>query len=94
MKKFKEYISETMEPRFTGNKIPKQLLDDLPKLWRSAVNGFDHSDKGIVISFDKKLSPKSIAEIEKSLGGDYGQNGYENSGKYHMYHFKDYSEDY
>ena len=92
MKTFKEYNSATA-PRFTGNKIPKNLLDDLPKLWRSAVNGFDHTDKGIVISFDKKLSPRNIKEIEASLGSDFGQNGYEISGIYHMYHFKDYSEE-
>lgn len=91
-KEFRESYSAS-KPRFTGNRIPKNLLDALPKVWRSAVNGFDHTDKGIIVSFDKKLSPRTIKEIEKSLGDEFRQNGYDNVEDYHMYHFKDYSQD-
>jgi hypothetical protein len=96
MKSFKEHIvQESFAPRIIGDKIPKALIKDIPKPLQPIVNGFDESDKGIVISFDRKISSTEIKNVEKSLSGNFGQNGYEVYKQYHQYHFTDYSrEDY
>jgi hypothetical protein len=44
--------------RFTGNRIPRELSR---KLGRMGLIGFDHSDKGASVSFDRKVSKREIA---------------------------------
>jgi len=96
MTSFKTYLNEYKHtPRFTGKKIPKDVMNAVPSILRRKVNGYDFTDKGIIISFDSKLNSMNIRDIEKGLGHDHYRNGeVDINGKYHMYHFRDYGEGY
>lgn len=58
---------DTPLPRFTGDGIPAELLKDIGAPFARAVNGFDHTDKGFVVSFDRELSSRTIADLSKKL---------------------------